>query len=122
MTTVRAPRSSAKSIHFPATTSPRSCCRRRSQSEIIGLANAGGDTINSIKQASEFGIVPGPEAGWAVDLHHGYPCTRAQNRALFQQPQRAFGCIFGYVTNLLVDYDMTLRYKLLQPRSSRGVF
>jgi branched-chain amino acid transport system substrate-binding protein len=28
-----------------------------SKSKIIGLANAGGDTINSIKQASEFGIV-----------------------------------------------------------------
>lgn len=28
-----------------------------SGSKIIGLANAGGDTINSIKQASEFGIV-----------------------------------------------------------------
>jgi branched-chain amino acid transport system substrate-binding protein len=26
---------------------------------VIGLANAGGDTINSIKQASEFGIVKG---------------------------------------------------------------
>src|SRR2546425_13236729 len=30
-----------------------------SKAEIIGLANAGGDTINSIKQASEFGIVKG---------------------------------------------------------------
>src|ERR671924_1932198 len=30
-----------------------------SQAKIIGLANAGGDTINSIKQASEFGIVKG---------------------------------------------------------------
>jgi len=29
------------------------------KSEIIGLANAGGDTINSIKQGSEFGIVRG---------------------------------------------------------------
>ena len=29
------------------------------QAKIIGLANAGGDTINSIKQASEFGIVRG---------------------------------------------------------------
>jgi branched-chain amino acid transport system substrate-binding protein len=28
-----------------------------SKAKIIGLANAGGDTINSIKQASEFGIV-----------------------------------------------------------------
>jgi len=30
-----------------------------SGAKIIGLANAGGDTINSIKQASEFGIVKG---------------------------------------------------------------
>ncbi|MBS4046290.1 MAG: ABC transporter substrate-binding protein [Alphaproteobacteria bacterium] len=30
-----------------------------SKAQIVGLANAGGDTINSIKQASEFGIVEG---------------------------------------------------------------
>jgi branched-chain amino acid transport system substrate-binding protein len=30
-----------------------------SKAKIIGLANAGGDTINSIKQAAEFGIVTG---------------------------------------------------------------
>jgi branched-chain amino acid transport system substrate-binding protein len=30
-----------------------------SKAKIIGLANAGGDTINSIKQAAEFGIVDG---------------------------------------------------------------
>ncbi len=30
-----------------------------SKAKIIGLANAGGDTINSIKQGSEFGIVAG---------------------------------------------------------------
>jgi branched-chain amino acid transport system substrate-binding protein len=30
-----------------------------SKAKIIGLANAGGDTVNSIKQASEFGIVSG---------------------------------------------------------------
>src|SRR6187549_1323586 len=30
-----------------------------SKAKVIGLANAGGDTINSIKQASEFGIVKG---------------------------------------------------------------
>ena len=30
-----------------------------SKAKIIGLANAGGDTINSIKQAGEFGIVTG---------------------------------------------------------------
>jgi len=30
-----------------------------SKAKVIGLANAGGDTINAIKQASEFGIVEG---------------------------------------------------------------
>src|SRR3954466_6533336 len=30
-----------------------------SKAKIVGLANAGGDTINSIKQAAEFGIVKG---------------------------------------------------------------
>jgi branched-chain amino acid transport system substrate-binding protein len=45
-----------------------------SKAQIIGLANAGGDTINSIKQASEFGIVEGGQglAGMLVfisDIH-----------------------------------------------------
>ncbi|MGG2357384.1 ABC transporter substrate-binding protein, partial [Salmonella enterica] len=30
-----------------------------SKAKVIGLANAGGDTINSVKQAAEFGIVAG---------------------------------------------------------------
>jgi len=30
-----------------------------SKAQVIGLANAGGDTVNSIKQAAEFGIVKG---------------------------------------------------------------
>jgi len=45
-----------------------------SKAKIIGLANAGGDTINSIKQAAEFGIVKGGQnlAGLLVfitDIH-----------------------------------------------------
>ena len=37
-----------------------SCCRRRaSKAKVIGLANAGGDTINAIKQGAEFGIMKG---------------------------------------------------------------
>jgi branched-chain amino acid transport system substrate-binding protein len=45
-----------------------------SKAQIVGLANAGGDTINSIKQASEFGIVKGGQsmAGMLVfitDVH-----------------------------------------------------
>jgi branched-chain amino acid transport system substrate-binding protein len=41
-----------------------------SKAKIVGLANAGGDTINSIKQASEFGIVKGGQklAGMLVFL------------------------------------------------------
>lgn len=41
-----------------------------SRADIIGLANAGGDTINSIKQANEFGIVQGGQklAGLVVYL------------------------------------------------------
>ena len=33
-----------------------------SKAKVIGLANAGGDTINSIKQASEFGLVRGGQS------------------------------------------------------------
>ena len=56
-------------------TSPPSCCRRRARApRSIGLANAGGDTINAIKQAAEFGIVEGGQklAGLLVfisDVH-----------------------------------------------------
>ena len=41
-----------------------------SKAKIIGLANAGGDTINSIKQAAEFGVVKGGQnlAGLLVFL------------------------------------------------------
>jgi branched-chain amino acid transport system substrate-binding protein len=41
-----------------------------SKAQVIGLANAGGDTINSVKQASEFGIVKGGQrlAGLLVFL------------------------------------------------------
>jgi len=41
-----------------------------SKAKVIGLANAGGDTINAIKQASEFGVVAGGQrlAGLLVFL------------------------------------------------------
>jgi branched-chain amino acid transport system substrate-binding protein len=47
---------------------------QQSKAQIIGLANAGGDTTNSIKQAAEFGIVKGGQnlAGLLVfitDVH-----------------------------------------------------
>ncbi len=53
-----------------------------SRAKVIGLANAGGDTINSIKQASEFGITKGGQklAGLLVfssDVH-GLGLERAQ--------------------------------------------
>src|SRR4030081_3235605 len=60
-----------------------------SKAKIIGLANAGGDTINSIKQAGEYGIVEGGQklAGLLVfisDIHslglqtaHGLQLTEA---------------------------------------------
>ncbi len=43
---------------FPGTTDFSSFLvqAQRSRAQVIGLANAGGDTINSIKQAAEFGI------------------------------------------------------------------
>ena len=53
--------------------------------EVIGLANAGGDTINSIKQAAEFGIVKGGQklAGLLVfvtDVHSiGLPLAQGLN-------------------------------------------
>ncbi|MBK7661018.1 MAG: ABC transporter substrate-binding protein [Betaproteobacteria bacterium] len=57
-----------------------------SKAKIIGLANAGGDTINSIKQASEFGIVKGGQnlAGLLVFLTdvHGLGLDKAQGLIL----------------------------------------
>jgi branched-chain amino acid transport system substrate-binding protein len=53
-----------------------------SKAKIIGLANAGGDTTNAIKQASEFGIVKGGQnlAGLLVFLTdvHGLGLEKAQ--------------------------------------------
>jgi branched-chain amino acid transport system substrate-binding protein len=53
-----------------------------SKAKIIGLANAGGDTTNSIKQAAEFGIVKGGQslAGLLVFLSdvHGLGLQTAQ--------------------------------------------
>ena len=63
--------------------SPPSCCRRRPRRrKIIGLANAGGDTINSIKQATEFGITEGGQKlRGPVDLPHRCPQPRPQDGA-----------------------------------------
>src|ERR1041384_4517318 len=57
-----------------------------SKAEVIGLANAGGDTINSIKQAAEFGIVKGGQklAGLLVFVSdvHSLGLERAQGLRL----------------------------------------
>ena len=57
-----------------------------SKAQIIGLANAGGDTINSIKQAAEFGIVKGGQklAGLVVFITdvHSMGLERAQGLRL----------------------------------------
>ena len=67
-----------------------------SKAQIIGLANAGGDTINSIKQASEFGIVKGGQklAGLLVFVYRralARPGARPgpePDRGLLLGPQR----------------------------------
>ncbi|MDP2331562.1 MAG: ABC transporter substrate-binding protein [Reyranella sp.] len=57
-----------------------------SKAQIIGLANAGGDTINSIKQAAEFGIVKSGQklAGLLVFVSdiHSLGLERAQGLSL----------------------------------------
>jgi branched-chain amino acid transport system substrate-binding protein len=57
-----------------------------SKAKVIGLANAGGDTINSIKQAAEFGIVQGGQnlAGLLVFISdiHALGLQTAQGLAL----------------------------------------
>jgi len=57
-----------------------------SKAQIIGLANAGGDTVNSIKQAAEFGITKGGQqlAGLLVFLSdvHGIGLEKAQGLVL----------------------------------------
>ena len=53
-----------------------------SKAKVVGLANAGGDTTNAIKQAAEFGIVARrPEARSAVAVHQRRAFARPQDRA-----------------------------------------
>ena len=53
-----------------------------SKAKIIGLANAGGDTINSIKAGAEFGIVPGrAEVRRAAGVRQRRECARPADRA-----------------------------------------
>ena len=88
---------------------------KASKAKIIGLANAGGDTINSIKQASEFGIVEGGQklAGLLIfinDIHAlglktaqgliftdpWYWDQNATNRAFAREYFAALGRMPGY--------------------------
>jgi branched-chain amino acid transport system substrate-binding protein len=77
-----------------------------SKAKIIGLANAGGDTTNSIKQAAEFGIVKGGQnlAGLLVFLTdvHGLGLNNAQGLIFTEtfywdrnEQSRAFGKRFA---------------------------
>jgi branched-chain amino acid transport system substrate-binding protein len=77
-----------------------------SKAKIIGLANAGGDTINSIKQAAEFGIVQAGQnlAGLLVFLTdvHGLGLKTAQGLILTEawywdlnEPSRAWAKRFA---------------------------
>jgi len=53
-----------------------------SKAKVIGLANAGGDTVNAIKQAAEFGLMKGrPESRAAARLRDRYRQHRTGNRA-----------------------------------------
>jgi branched-chain amino acid transport system substrate-binding protein len=77
-----------------------------SKAKIIGLANAGGDTTNSIKQAAEFGIVKGGQnlAGLLVFISdvHGLGLPTAQGLIFTESwywdlndPSRAFAKRFA---------------------------
>src|SRR6266699_3704982 len=77
-----------------------------SKAKIVGLANAGGDTRNSIKQAAEFGIVKGGQnmAGLLVFIHdvHGLGLNNAQGLILtesfywdYNEQTRAFAKRFA---------------------------
>jgi len=88
---------------------------KASKAKIVGLANAGGDTINSIKQASEFGIVESGQnlAGLLIFINdiHALGLKTAQgliftdpwywdqndtNRAFAREYFAALGRMLGY--------------------------
>ncbi len=55
-----------------------------SGAKIIGLANAGGDTTNSIKQAKEFGVTPAQKlAGLLMFVHDVHTLGLASTRGMF---------------------------------------
>ncbi len=98
-----------------------------SKAKVVGLANAGLDTINSIKQASEFGIVAGGQklAGLLLTLAevHGLGLKAAQGLVLTEgyywdrdDASRAFGERFFKRTGRMPSmihagtYSATLQY------------
>ena len=99
-----------------------------SKAQVIGLANAGGDTVNSIKQAAEFGIVKGGQklAGLLVFVSdvHSIGLQLAQGLNLTEawywdqnDKSRAFAKRFGEKMNGRMPtsvqagfYSATLRY------------
>ena len=98
-----------------------------SQAKIVGLANAGLDTVNSIKQAAEFGIVKGGQklAGLLMVLSdvHGLGLEAAQGLVLTEgfywdhdDKTRAFAARFmqrtGRMPNMIQagTYSATLSY------------
>jgi branched-chain amino acid transport system substrate-binding protein len=98
-----------------------------SKAKIIGLANAGVDTVNSIKQASEFGIVAGGQRLAALLMTlaevHGLGLQAAQGLVLTESyywdlndRTRAFGERFfkraGRMPNMIQagTYSATLQY------------
>jgi branched-chain amino acid transport system substrate-binding protein len=88
-----------------------------SKAKVIGLANAGGDTINAIKQASEFGIVQGGQklAGLLIFLTdiHSLGLKTAQG-LVFTAPwywdqndtNRAFGKEYLAANRRMVTYTV----------------
>ncbi|MGH1574826.1 ABC transporter substrate-binding protein [Methylobacterium sp. P31] len=65
----------AAKVPFPATDFSSFLLQAQaSQAKVVGLANAGGDTINAVKQAHEFGLTDGGQKLaalliYAVDVH-----------------------------------------------------
>jgi ABC-type branched-subunit amino acid transport system substrate-binding protein len=84
-TALRSPRGSSK---HPLNTSDFASLLLQAQgskAKVIGLANAGGDTVNAVKQAAEFGIQQGGQSVVAflvfVNDVHGMGLKVAQGLA-----------------------------------------
>ena len=52
-----------------------------SKAKVVGLANAGADTTNAIKQAAEFGLVGGGQRLASLDFHQRRQHARLTNGA-----------------------------------------